>query len=98
MQSIILSLASRYALSTAEVIQEIESAFTLYFSQLYRQEIMVFLRDGIQLEVVTYSKLNGLPVQQLFDLPAVLSSHQFKGSSKNNCNKSAVKSRFLLIN
>ena len=90
MQSIILSLASRYALSTSEVIQEIESAFTLFFSQLYRQEIMVFLREGIQLEVVTYSKLNGLPVQQLFDLPAVLSSHQFKTILENHLATAAV--------
>lgn len=90
MQSIILSLASRYALSTAEVIQEIESAFTLYFSQLYRQEIMVFLRDGIQLEVVSYSKLNGLPVQQLFDLPAVLSRNQFKIILENHLATAAV--------
>ena len=43
MQSIILSLAGRYALSTAEVIQEIESAFSLQLSQGYSQEIIVFL-------------------------------------------------------
>ena len=49
MQSIILSLASRYALSTAEVIQEIESAFARQLSQWYRQEVMVFLREGMRL-------------------------------------------------
>ena len=51
MQSIILSLASRYALSTAEVIQEIESAFARQFSQWYRQEVMVFLREEMRLEI-----------------------------------------------
>jgi hypothetical protein len=59
MQSIILSLASRYALSTSEVIQEIESTFARQLSRWYRQEIMVFLREGMQLEVVAYSKKNG---------------------------------------
>lgn len=97
MQSILLSLASRYALSTAEVIQEIESAFTLYFSQLYRQEIMVFLRDGIQLEVVAYSKLDGLPVQQLFDLPAVLSLNQFTTILENHLATAAVIKQVRLL-
>ena len=90
MQSIILSLASRYALSTAEVIQEIESAFARQLSQWYRQEVMVFLRDGMQLEVVAYGKRNGLPVQQLFDLPAVLSSNQFKAILENHLTTAAV--------
>ncbi|MDD2466607.1 MAG: hypothetical protein PHI97_21630 [Desulfobulbus sp.] len=97
MQSIILSLASRHALSTAEIIQEIESAFTLFFSQLYRQEIMVFLREGIQLEVVTYSKLNGLPVQQLFDLPALLSRSQFKTILENHLAMAAVVKQVRLL-
>ncbi len=97
MQSIILSLASRYALSTAEVIQEIESAFTLYFSQLYRKEIMVFLREGMRLEVVAYSKLNGLPVQQLFDLPAVLSLSQFTTILENHLATAAVIKQVRLL-
>jgi hypothetical protein len=90
MQSIILSLASRYALSTAEVIQEIESAFACQLSQWYRQEIMVFLREGMQLEVVAYSKLSGLPVQHLLDLPTVLSLHQFKTILENHLATAAV--------
>ena len=84
MQSIILSLASRYALSPAEVIQEIESAFALQLSRWYCQEVMVFLREGMQLEVVAYSKKNGLPVQRILDLPAVLSRNQFKTILENH--------------
>ena len=84
MQSIILSLASRHALSTGEVIQEIESAFALQLSQWYRQDVMVFLREGMQLEVVAYSKKNGLPVQHILDLPAVLSRNQFKAILENH--------------
>ena len=78
MQSIIVSLASQHALSTAEVIQEVESAFALQLSQWYRQEVMVFLREGMRLEIVAYSNKNGLPVQHILDLPATLSRRQFK--------------------
>ena len=90
MQSIILSLASRYALSPAEVIQEIESAFARQLSQWYRQEVMVFLREGMQLEVVAYGKKNGLPVQHILDLPAVLSRNQFKTILENHLATAAV--------
>ncbi|QQG64619.1 hypothetical protein [Desulfobulbus oligotrophicus] len=97
MQSIILSLASRYTLSTAEVIQEVESAFARQLSQWYRQEVMVFLREGMQLEVVTYSKLNGLPVQQILDLPAVLSRNQFKAILENHLAMAAVIKQVRLL-
>ncbi|MDD2468313.1 MAG: hypothetical protein PHI97_30405 [Desulfobulbus sp.] len=90
MQSIILSLANRYALSTSEVIQEIESAFARQLSQWYRQEVMVFLREGMRLEIVAYSKLNGLPVQQILDLPAVFSRNQFKAILENHLATAAV--------
>ena len=78
MQSTILSLASCYALSRTEVIQEIESAFALLLSKWYRQEVMVFLREDMLLEVVAYSKRNGLLAQRVLELPAVLSRSQFK--------------------
>ena len=84
MQSIILSLASRYALSTAEIIQEIESAFARQLSQWYRQEVLVFFLEGMRLEVVAYSKNNGLLVQHILDLPAVLSRNQFKTILENH--------------
>jgi len=90
MQSIILSLASRYALSTAEVIQEIEFAFARQLSQWYRQEVMVFFLEGMRLEVVAYSKNNGLPVQQILDLPAVFSRNQFKAILENHLATAAV--------
>ena len=97
MQSIILSLASRYALSTAEVIQEIESAFARQFSQWYRQEVMVFLREGMQLEVVAYVKKNGLPVQRILDLPAVLARNQFKTILENHLATAAVVKQARLL-
>ncbi len=97
MQSIILSLASRYALSTAEVIQEIESAFARQLSQWYRQEVMVFLRDGMQLEVVAYGKRNGLPVQRTLDLPAVLSRNQFNTILESHLATAAVIKQVRLL-
>ncbi|ADW19262.1 hypothetical protein Despr_3130 [Desulfobulbus propionicus DSM 2032] len=97
MQSIILSLASRYALSTAEVIQEIESAFARQLSQWYRQEVMVFLREGMQLEVVTYGPRNGLPVQHILDLPAVLSRNQFTTILENHLAMAAVIKQVRLL-
>jgi hypothetical protein len=97
MQSIILSLASRYALSTSEVIQEIETVFARQLSQWYRQEVIVFLREGKQLEVVAYSKLNGLPVQQILNLPAVLSRNQFKTILENHLATAAVIKQVRLL-
>ncbi|MDD2467200.1 MAG: hypothetical protein PHI97_24705 [Desulfobulbus sp.] len=90
MQSIILSLASRHALSTAEVIQEIESAFAQFLSQWCQQEVMVFLREEMRLEIIAYSKLNGLPVQRILHLPAVLSRRQFKDILENHLATAAV--------
>ncbi|MDR2548982.1 MAG: hypothetical protein LBD10_02065 [Desulfobulbus sp.] len=97
MQSIILSLASRYALSTAEIIQEIESAFARQLSQWYRQEVMVFLREGMRLEVVAYGKRNGLPVQHILDLPAVLSRNQFKTILESHLGTAAVIKQVRLL-
>ena len=97
MQSIVLSLASRYALSTTEVIREIESAFARNLSQWYRQEVMVFLREGMRLEVVAYSKKNGLPVQQILDLPAVLSRNQFKTILESHLAMAAVVKQVRLL-
>ena len=97
MQSIIPSLASRYTLSTAEVIQEIESAFARQLSQWYRQEVMVFLREGMQLEVVAYGKRNGLPVQYILDLPTVLSRNQFNTILESHLATAAVIKQVRLL-
>lgn len=97
MQSIILSLASRHALSTAEVVQEIESAFALLLSQWYQQEVIVFFRDGMRLEIVAYSKKNGLPEQHILDLPAILSRNQFKTILENHLAKAAVIKQVRLL-
>lgn len=78
MQSIIYTLANRHALSASEVIQEIESAFARHLSQWCRQESWSSFGEGMRLEIVAYGKKNGLPVQHILDLPAVLSRNQFK--------------------
>ena len=78
MHSIIASLANRHGLSRAEVTQEIEFAFALLLSRWHRQEVLVFLREDMRLEVVTYGERNGIPVQKDLYIPAVLSRSQFK--------------------
>jgi len=97
MLSIIVSLANRHALSTSEVVQEIESAFALLLSQWYQQEVIVFLREGMRLEVVAYSKLNGLPVQHILRLPSVLSRRQFKAILEDHLAMAAVIKQVRLL-
>ena len=97
MQSIIYTLANRHALSASEVIQEIESAFARHLSQWCRQEVMVFLREGMRLEIVAYGKKNGLPVQHILDLPAVLSRNQFKTILEDHLVTAAVIKQVRLL-
>jgi len=97
MQSIILSLANQYALSTSEVIQEVESACALFLSQLYRQEVMVFLREEMRLEIVAYSKKDGLPIQKILDLPAAVSRRRFMTFLEDHLATAAVIKQVRLL-
>ena len=72
MQSIIASLASRHGLSRAEVLLEIESAFSAMLSRWYRREVLVHFRQDLGLEAVAYVRLNGVVHQRVVDLPALL--------------------------
>ena len=72
MQSIIASLASRHGLSRAEVLLEIESAFSTLLSRWYRREVQVHFRQGLGLEAVAYVRVNGIVHQRVIDLPAML--------------------------
>ena len=73
MHSAIHALSSQYGLSRAEVIHEVESAFSLLLSRWHGREGLAFLQEGTRLEVVAYDTRNGVPVQQILDLPAALS-------------------------
>ena len=72
MQSIIASLASRHGLSRAEVLLEVESAFSTLLSRWYRREVLVHLRQDLGLEAVAYVRVNGVVHQRVIDLPAML--------------------------
>jgi len=72
MQSIIASLASRHGLSRAEVLLEIESAFSTLLSRWYRREVQVHFRQDLGLEAVAYIRVNGIVHQRVIDLPAML--------------------------
>ena len=71
MQSIIASLASRHGLSRAEVLAEIESAFSALLSRWYRREVQVHFRQDLGLEAVAYARVNGIVHQRVIDLPAL---------------------------
>ena len=73
MHSAIHALSSQYGLSRAEVIHEVESAFSLLLSRWHGREVLAFLQEETRLEVVAYDTRNGVPVQQILDLPAALS-------------------------
>ena len=72
MRSIIALLASRHGLSRAEVLLEIESAFSALLSRWYRREVLVHFRQDLGLEAVAYVRVNGVVHQQVIDLPALL--------------------------
>ena len=72
MQSIIASLASRHGLSRAEVLVEVESAFSALLSHRYRWEVQVHFRQDLGLEAVAYVRVNGIVHQRGIDLPALL--------------------------
>ena len=72
MQSIIASLASRHGLSRAEVLLEVESAFSALLSRWYRREVLVHFRQDLGLEAVAYARVNGIVHQRVIDLPALL--------------------------
>ena len=72
MQSIIASLASRHGLSRAEVLLEIESAFSTLLSRWCRREVLVHFRQDLCLEAVAYARVNGIVHQRVIDLPALL--------------------------
>ena len=71
MQSIIASLASRHGLSRAEVLAEIESAFSALLSRWYRREVQVHFRQDLGLEAVAYARVNGIVHQRVIELPAL---------------------------
>ena len=72
MQSIIASLASRHGLSRAEVLLEVESAFSALLSRWYRREVQVHFQQDLGLEAVAYARVNGIVHQRVIDLPAML--------------------------
>ena len=77
MQSIIASLASRHGLSRAEVLVEVESAFSTLLSRWYRRQVLVHFRQDLGLEAVAYARVNGIVHQRVIDLPALLGRARF---------------------
>ncbi len=90
MQSIIASLAARHCLSRAEVLQEIESAFSIILSRWYRLEVMAFFGEDLRLEAVAYNTVGGVILQRVLDLPAILSRGTLRNYLEEHLNMAAV--------
>jgi hypothetical protein len=71
MQQIIESFIDNYSLTKAEVIAEIETAFSAMLSKWYRLEVMVFFREDLQLEAVAYNHAGRITMQQSVDFFAM---------------------------
>ena len=90
MQSIIASLAARHNLSKAEVLQEIESAFSIILSRWYRLEVMVYFREDLRLEAVAYNKVGGVILQRVLELPTILSRNTLRKYLEDHLTMAAV--------
>ena len=72
MHAIIAALVARHGLSRAEVLEEIEAAFSEALSRWYRLEVLVYVREDLRLEAVAYNRVSGVTMQKLVDLPALM--------------------------
>lgn len=90
MQEIITSFTGKYGLTKAEVMAEIETAFSAMFSKWYRLEVMVFFREDFQLEAVAYNHVGGITMQQSVDLSAMKGMNTITRQLEKNMAKAAV--------
>jgi len=90
MQTILTSFSTKYGLTRTEILTEIESIFSAILSQWYRLEVMVFFRDDLQLEAVTYNKANGVTEQCLVDISKMMRMNILKKHIENNLAKAAL--------
>jgi len=68
MQEIITAFVNQYGLTKAEVMAEIENAFSTLLSRWYRLPVMVFFRNDFRLEAVAYNDKGGIVMQRPIDL------------------------------
>jgi hypothetical protein len=81
MQKIITSFTTKYGLTRAEVMAEIEAVFALRLSQWYRLPVMVFFRDYLRLDAVVYNQSGGVIMQRLVELSEIKSRGTLNFSS-----------------
>ena len=89
-QQIITTLASKYCLTRAEVMLEIEAVFAAQLSHWYRLPVMVFSRDDLRLEAVSYNDTGGVIMQRLVDLSEIKGRGTLKRLLETNLAKAAV--------
>ncbi|RJQ24355.1 hypothetical protein C4565_10145 [Candidatus Parcubacteria bacterium] len=90
MQEIIALFAGQYRLTNAEVIAEIEAFFSASLSQWYRLPVMVFFRDDLRLEAVTYNQTGGVIMQRLVEMSEIKGRGTLKRQLETNLAKAVV--------
>jgi len=90
MQTILTSFSTKYGLTRAEILTEIEFVFSAILSQWYRLEVMVFFRDNLQLEAVIYNKAIGVTEQVLVDISKMMGINILKKHLESNLAKAAL--------
>jgi hypothetical protein len=90
MQKIITSFTTKYGLTRAEVMAEIEAVFALRLSQWYHLPVLVFFRDNLRLEAVVYNQSGGVVMQRLVDLSEIKGRGTLKRQLETNLAKAAV--------
>jgi hypothetical protein len=90
MQEVIASFTTKYSLTSAEVISEIEAVLALQLSQWYRLPVLVFFRDDLHLEAVAYSQSGGVVMQRLVELWEIKGRGTLKRQLETNLAKVAV--------
>ncbi len=90
MQDILASFSSKYGLSKAEVMTEIESVLAARLSLWYRLEVMVFFREDMRLEAVAYNDAGGVILQKPVDLLKMKGQKTLQRHLENSLEKAAV--------
>jgi hypothetical protein len=87
---IITSFTGKYGLTKAEVMAEIETAFSTMLSKWYRLEVMVFFREDFQLEAVAYNHTGGITMQQFVNFSVMKGVNTLTRQLERNLAKAAV--------
>ncbi len=90
MQQIISMFADQYGLTKSEVMAEIEKVFSDILSGWYGFEVIVAFHHELQLEVVSYNKIDGVILQRGIDLTKIRGWNSIKKHLKMSLLKASI--------